>query len=152
MTEQQINEANPLLPAEQNDQEVPPMQPMQPAVPMAQYPNATYQQYPQQYYQPQQNVQYQPMYQQQPQKYELQNKNDDTDMIISIVFFVIGCFCCCSWIVPMVKYLKSENTITRIFAIFSAILFILSAAVIVFYVVIFIFVMIFVPVEDQTTN
>ena len=45
MTEQQINEANPLLPAEQNDQEVPPMQPMQPAVPMAQYPNATYQQY-----------------------------------------------------------------------------------------------------------
>ncbi|ELP91481.1 hypothetical protein EIN_144110 [Entamoeba invadens IP1] len=52
--------------------------------------------------------------------------NDDADLISSLLFFVLGFFCCCIWIVVYRKFKHSGNDSARMFAIISLVFFIIS--------------------------
>ena len=151
-------EGNPLITPEVNQEYY------QPQYPVPQYQQQYYQQPPQQPYNPQQQYQQyqQPYYQpQQIQQVQIQqpnvDKEDDQDVIQSLLFFILGFFCCCIWYIPMKKFKKHENETVRLFTLLSKIFFIIysciyigSFAFCIFYFVVIVLLVTIAPTEEET--
>lgn len=54
------------------------------------------------------------------------NGEKENDLIHSILFFILGFFCCCIWAFPMILYKNHSNETIKTISFISKILFIIS--------------------------